>query len=81
MILLLEYDPKRGSLVSMRRFEDREREEAPAARLDMELDLRRKGLTREAKLLEAPDEATIRRTHRRCFESLESLVRCPIPVS
>jgi hypothetical protein len=40
----------------------------------MELDLNSRGVEREVVLLEAENEAALRRTHRRYFEDLAQLV-------
>ena len=47
MIFLLEYDRKKGKLVSFKRFEDCEREEAQDARLELELRLFRSEIEHE----------------------------------
>jgi len=73
MIYLIDYDRRSGTLIEMRAFGDNERETAQNARLDLELALYAKGLEREIVLLEAADEAGLRRTHGRYFETLESL--------
>ena len=77
MIFLLDYDRSRGRLVSMSTYEDSLLEEAQNARVALELDLHRQGLVREVVLLEARDEAALRRTHRRYFEDLSQLAEAP----
>jgi len=77
MIFLIEYDRARASLVNLTRFDDADREKAWDARLALELARHRAGRLREIVLLEATDEAAIRRTHRRYFERLEDLARIP----
>jgi hypothetical protein len=77
MILLLEYDRHEGRLVSLKRFDDGARETAENARLEMELDLNRRGVDHEVVLLEAASEEALRRTHRRYFEDLRQLVQSP----
>jgi len=73
MIYLIDYDRRTGQLVVMRPFSDDEREAAQNARLELELSLRGKSQGREVVLLEAADEAGLRRTHGRYFETLETL--------
>jgi hypothetical protein len=74
MLFLVEYDRKRGKLVSMKSFSSAARRAAEQARLDLELDLNRKGVSREIVLLEASNEQALRRTHRRYFEDLGALL-------
>lgn len=73
MLFLVEYDRARGEIVSFRAFADAHRQEATDTRLELELDLHRRGIEREVVLLEAASEAALRRTHRRYFESLAEL--------
>jgi hypothetical protein len=74
MVFLIEYDRNRGSIITLKIFEDAKRESAERARLEMELDLNRQGVEREVVLLEAETEEALRRTHRRYFENLAELV-------
>jgi len=74
MIFLIEYDRPTGRLKSMRTFEDESRVDAQKARLDRELDLNGRGITREVVLLEAANEQALRRTHARYFEDLDQLI-------
>ena len=73
MIFLIEYDRHRGCLVNLTRFHETERLKAENTRLQIELDLHRKGVQREVVLLEAAGEKALRRTHRRYFEDLRQL--------
>ncbi len=73
MVFLLEYDRKRGALKMLRPFRDSERSLAEKARLDLELSLNKRGVGHEVVLLEARDEAALRKTHRRYFEDLAGL--------
>ena len=68
MIFLIEYNRPRGELVTFERFRDSERRKAERSRLDLELDLNRRGVDHEVVLLEAASEAALRLTHRRYFE-------------
>ena len=73
MLFLIEYNRDKGKVVEMSRFSDSDREAANSARLNLELDLNRRGVEHEVVLLEAEDEAALRRTHRRYFEDLLEL--------
>jgi hypothetical protein len=73
MIFLIEYERPIGKIITFRKFNDDERKVAEDARLELELDLHRRGIEREVVLLIAKDEEAVRRTHRRYFESLLEL--------
>ncbi len=75
MIFLIEYDRPRGLIVTYRMFEDRDREKAANARLEIELALNRKRVDHEVVLLEAESEEALRRTHRRYFENARQIVK------
>ena len=75
MIFLIEYNRPEGQLVTFQRFQDSERLTAQNARLDLELDLNRRGVSHEVVLLEAASEAALRRTHRRYFEDASQIVK------
>lgn len=77
MVFLIEYDRNRGSIVTLISFKDDERKSAESARLEMELELNRRGVEHEVVLLEAETEEALRRTHRRYFEDLSELVAVP----
>ena len=71
-MFLMEYNRPTGKLVTFRRFDD-----ASLARREqfaLEMDLHHKGIAHEVVLLEAENEAAIRKTHRRYFEDLEQLL-------
>ena len=74
MIFLIEYNRSEGSIVTFRTFDDSQRREAENARLEIELDLNRKGVDHEVVLLEAENELALRRTHRRYFEDLRQIL-------
>jgi len=78
MIFLIEYDRKRGQLVTFESFSDSDREKAEELRLQLELDLNLKGIDNEVVILEAATEEAIRRTHRRYFENLTELTTVPV---
>jgi hypothetical protein len=74
MIFLIEYNRPEGRIVSFSAFDKSEQVKAEDLRLDLELDLNRKGVSREVVLLEAGSEAALRRTHRRYFETPSQIV-------
>ncbi len=73
MIFLIEYDRKQGRIVASQNFEDTQRGEAVATRLELELDNNRKKIDHEVVLLEAASQEALERTHRRYFASLDDL--------
>jgi hypothetical protein len=75
MIFLIEYNRPKGRIVNFKTFDDSERLEAEKTRVDLELDLNRKGVHHEVVLLEAASEEALRRTHRRYFENLSQLAQ------
>ena len=77
MLFLIEYDRSKGTIASFTSFGEGESQSAEQARLEMELDLNRRGIEREVVLLEAENEEALRRTHRRYFEDLAQLVNVP----
>ena len=74
MLFLIDYDRKRGQMVKLERFDDSDRQKAEDARLELELSLNRHRIMREVVLLQAINEQSLRRTHRRYFENLAELV-------
>jgi hypothetical protein len=75
VIFLIEYNRREGKLVTFRSFEGRQREQAAALRLQLELDLHRCNIDHEVVLLEAESEQALRVTHRRYFEDLRQLLQ------
>lgn len=73
MLYLIEYDRDQGRVVGLQAFRDVDRRSVEEARLRLELRLNGEGIDREVVLLEALDEDSLRRTHRRYFEDLASL--------
>ncbi|HZZ45122.1 MAG TPA: hypothetical protein VFE58_19455 [Tepidisphaeraceae bacterium] len=73
MIFLIDYDRDAGRIVSLRTFQDAAQNDAAETRLQLELDLKRKGIEREIVLLEAADESSIRKTHARYFSNVREL--------
>ena len=77
MIFLIHYNRSAGQLVEVRQFSDKEREAASAARLALEIDLLSMANGHEVVLLESPSEEVLRNTHRRYFDSFESMKSSP----
>lgn len=75
MIFLIEYDRDKGRIVSKREFKDAQRREAEDFRLELELQLNRRGVSHEVVLLQATTEQALRQTHRRYFENLTELLK------
>lgn len=73
MIFLIEYDRPKGRAVTIKEFEDSDRSKAQNSRLELELDLNRRGVDHEVVLLEAASEDALRRTHRRYFETARQI--------
>jgi hypothetical protein len=73
LIFLIDYDRSTGKLVSMRRFDSAAADAAADARLELELDLNRRGIEREVVLLDAANEGDLRRTHQRYFATAREL--------
>lgn len=72
MVFLIEYARNEGRIVTFTEFDD-DAISAAKARLELELDLNRRGIAHEVVLLDAEDENALRRTHRRYFETLAEL--------
>ena len=75
MIFLIEYNRKKGKIVTFKKFKDADRSKAGKRRLELELDLNRRGIQHEVVLLEAASEELVRKTHRRYFESLQQIAK------
>lgn len=73
MMFLIEYDRSQGRIVTSHNFQDKQRGEAVAMRLELELDNNRKKIDHEVVLLEAASQEALERTHRRYFASLDEL--------
>lgn len=73
MMFLIEYDRDRGRIIRIESFVDSDRKRAEEERLNLELDLSRRGIDDEVVLLEAASEEAVRRTHGRYFEDLYEL--------
>ena len=75
MIFLIEYDRSKGRIVTFKDFNDADRLKAENLRLEIELELNRKGVEHEVVLLEAGSEDALRRTHRRYFEDVSQIAK------
>ena len=73
MIFLLQYNRANGRIDRIDEFPDTEREIAANIRLEIELDLARRGIERDVLLLEASSMEALRRTHRRFFEDVSEI--------
>jgi len=65
MFFLIEYDRPRGAIVQLREFDAASRQLAEDVRLELELDLNRRGVEHEVVILDAPSKEALRRTHSR----------------
>jgi hypothetical protein len=74
MIFLIEYDRPQGQIITLKTFDDSERQTAEDARLELELELNRSGIDHEVVLLEAASKDALLKTHRRYFENLSQIV-------
>lgn len=73
MIFLIQYDRPAGRIVRFDVYEDTDRSSAEDVRLEIELTLNRNGVDHEVVLLQAASEDAVRQTHRRYFESVDSI--------
>jgi hypothetical protein len=73
VIFLIQYNRANGRIVRFEEFQDAERETAANERLEIELDLNRKGIEHDVLLLEALSQEALRRTHRRFFEDVSEI--------
>ncbi len=77
MIFLIEYDRRKGRIITSKDFKDSQRREAENTRIKIEVELNRRGVDHEVVLLEAASWDALHRTHRRYFENLNKLVQIP----
>jgi hypothetical protein len=75
MIFLIEYNRSKGSIVTIQDFDDSQRREAEDSRLEIELDLNRKGVDHEVVILEAASKDALHRTHQRYFADLTQILK------
>jgi len=78
MIFLIEYNRSEGRIVTFRDFDDSQRREAEDSRLEIELDLKRKGLDHEVVLLEAASKDALHVTHERYFADLRQMLESAV---
>lgn len=70
MLFLIDYDSRAGEIVKLREFDGAEKLRAQYERLQIELNLTKRGLLlREVVLLEAADLVALKQTHQRYFRS------------
>ena len=82
MIFLIEYNRIHGELLSIKAFQDSDRDVAENERLWRELTLHQNGTQREIVLLQAANEDALKETHRRYFADIATLVETdPISVT
>jgi len=74
MLFLIQYDRRAGRIVRLERFSDDQQRLAADTRLELEIELRRRGQNHEVVLLDAASEAAVRKTHGRYFEDVEGLL-------
>jgi hypothetical protein len=74
MLFLIQYHRRAGKLVRLERFATSQRAEASQARLDLEIELRHRGLNHEVVILEAASEEVLRKTHGRYFLGMRELL-------
>ena len=77
MIFLLQYDRRKGRIVSMESFSAAERTKVQDMLLTLELQQNQNGTNTEIVMLEAESEEALRITHRHYFEDLSELVKPP----
>lgn len=73
MLYLIEYDRSRGRIVTLRTFDESDRQRAEEARLGLELRLNSAGAEREVVILEAQNKKALLHTHSRYFQDLTGL--------
>lgn len=73
MIFLIEYNRKKGEIVTLKPYSASHREDAESDRLKIELTLIRNKAAHEVVLLEANSEDHLRETHRRYFENIAEI--------
>ncbi len=72
MIFLIEYDRTHSQTTFFQNFPDAELTQAQSARIEREVAANQRSLSLEIVLLEAKSEETLRRTHARYFEHVNS---------
>jgi hypothetical protein len=79
MIFLIQYNRRQGTIVVFDTFDSAKRTTAENRRLELELELNRRGVRDEVILLEAADKDALRRTHRRYFENASEIITSATP--
>ncbi len=77
MIFLFEYERKTGDPAKVTEFADEFRADAEQARLALEQQALKRGDDLEIVLIEAANQAVVRKTHRRYFDSLKQFINAP----
>jgi len=77
MIFLIQYNRRRGETISLREFADSDRAIADKARLQLELDLKKRDIADEVVILQADSEKQLHHTHGRYFKDLAGLSVLP----
>ena len=75
MIFLIEYDRKKGRIVTLREFDDSDRQDAGEQRIEMEVRLNENQIDHEVVLLHAATLDALKLTHNRYFADLAELQR------
>lgn len=73
MIFLIHYDPRRGEVLSIKEFEDRQVESAESERLALEIAELGSMQCNEVIVLQAADKAALLTTHSRYFKTIEQI--------
>lgn len=75
MIFLIQYNRPEGKIALIQEFTDQLRGAASRERLQLELELRSQGIDHEVVILEAATKTDLLHTHRRYFDSVETIAR------
>jgi hypothetical protein len=74
VIFLLEYDRRAAKRVFYEVYDNDSRAVAQGARLEREIAVLKAGVDHEVVLLDAPDEASLKRTHARYFDTSDEMI-------
>ena len=75
MIFLIQYNRLEGRIAMIREFTDQQRAAASRDRLHLELELKSMGINHEVVILESAAKSDLMLTHRRYFDSVETIAR------
>jgi hypothetical protein len=75
MIFLIEYNRRKGRIVTFKTFDESQRLKAENSRLDLEVELNRRGVPHEVVLLEAANKEALLQTHGRYFKNPSEIVK------